>query len=151
MCLMLYIGTANELSLEASEDLRVEEVEHRRRGVIQWFSQPAVRFVGAHTGCSCGFPSVIAEQPIEYYDGMPLDSGHRAADLRSVEALIGLIRGALTGSDRVELYPVSDGSEASAPTGVIDWPIDSILAEHFFFNEQFMHIVRNRGAAENAQ
>ena len=151
MCLMLYIGTASELPLEASRDLRVEEVEDRRRGVIQWFSQPAVRFVGAHTGCSCGFPSVIAEEPIEYYEGMPLDSDDRAADLRSVHALISVIRTALAASDRVELYPIADGSEAKAPKGVIDWPIDSIRAERFFFNEQYMHIVRNRRSAEKAQ
>ena len=151
MCLMLYIGTARELPLEASGDLRVEEVEDRRRGVIQWFSQPAVRFVGAHTGCSCGFPSVIAAEPIEYYDGMPLDSDDRAADLRSVHALIGVIRTALEASDRVELFPIADGSEATAPKGVIEWQTDSIQAEHFFFNEQFMHIVRNGRAAENRE
>lgn len=139
---MLYIGTARELPLEASDDLRIELVEDRRRSVVQWFSQPAVRFVGAHTGCSCGFPSVNAEGPVEYYDGMPLDSDERAADLRSIQALIGLIRRTLAVSDRVELYPVADGSEAAAPKGVIDWPLDSIQAERFFFNEQFMHVVR---------
>jgi hypothetical protein len=39
-----------------------------------------------HTGCGCGSPSVIAESPVEYYDGLSLDSDDRAADLRSVRA-----------------------------------------------------------------
>jgi hypothetical protein len=35
---------------------------------------PHVRFIGAHTGCSCGFPSVIAEEPFEYYEGRSVRS-----------------------------------------------------------------------------
>ena len=88
MCLMLYVGTAAALPLISSADLRVENVDEARQGVKQWFSSPAVRFVGAHTGCSCGFPSVIAESPIVYYEGMPLQSDDRVADLRSVRALL---------------------------------------------------------------
>lgn len=61
MCLMLYIGTAEAQPVESSKDLTVENVEASRRSVVQWFSQPVVRFVGAHTGCSCGFPSIISE------------------------------------------------------------------------------------------
>ena len=91
MCLMLYIGTAEEIPLSSSADLNIERVDATRQGVTQWFSQPAVRFVGAHTGCSCGFPSVIAESPIEYYKGMSLQSDDRTADLRSVRALIELV------------------------------------------------------------
>ena len=112
MCLMLYIGTAKELSLRSSSDLRIETVDDARLGVKQWFSSPVVHFVGAHTGCSCGFPSVIAESPIEYYDGMPLASDDRAADLRSVRALIELVGEVVSHSNRVELYPVADGDEA---------------------------------------
>ena len=50
MCLMLYIGTADKLSLRASSDLRIETVDEARLGVKQWFSSPEVHFVGAHTG-----------------------------------------------------------------------------------------------------
>jgi hypothetical protein len=146
MCLMLYIGAAEELPLEASDDLRVENVDEARRVVTRWFSQPTVRFVGAHTGCSCGFPSVIGESRIDYFEGMSFPSDNRAADLRSVHALMGLIRRALASSGSVELYPVADGSEGSPPKGVIDWSIDSIEPERFFFNEQFKYVVRN-GAA----
>jgi hypothetical protein len=58
---MLYVATADELPLASSPDLTIEAVDDARRAVTQWFSHPNVRFVGAHTRCSCGFPSVIAE------------------------------------------------------------------------------------------
>jgi hypothetical protein len=144
MCLMLYIGTAVQLPLRSSADLKVEIVDEARRDVRQWFSYPEVRFVGAHTGCSCGFPSVIAESPIEYYEGMPLSSDDRAADLRSVRALIELTSQVVAQSGRVELYPVADGDEPQAPKGVIEWQLSSLVPERFFFNERFMHVVRDR-------
>jgi hypothetical protein len=146
MCLMLYLGTAEELPVAASADLRVERLSPDRQAVRQWFSQPAVQFVGAHTGCSCGFPSVIAEAPIEYYDGMPLASDDRDADLRSVRALVDLIRHALGRFDCVELYPVADGEESAPPRGVIEWRLGALDPERLFFNERFLHIVRS-GAA----
>ena len=134
MCLMLYIGTADEPSFTVSADLRVEEVDQRRLGVKQWFSQPVVRFVGAHTGCSCGFPSVIAESPIEYFEGMPFESDERAADLRSIRALIQLIHHAASCSARLELYPVADGEESRPPKGTIAWQLDTLDPERLFFN-----------------
>jgi hypothetical protein len=140
MCLMLYVGTAEALPLMTSADIRIEHVDARRQPVAQWFSSPSVQFIGAHTGCSCGFPSVIAEPPLEYYEGMPLASDNRAADLRSVRALIALIERAAN-RGRVELYPVADGEESQAPKGAIEWRLDALVAERLFFNERFMHVV----------
>jgi hypothetical protein len=125
--------------------LKVESVEPGRESVLQWFSQPVVRFVGAHTGCSCGFPSVISESPIEYYEGIGLQSDDRGADLRSVRALIELIGQVAAKSTRVELYPVADGDEAQPPKGAIEWQLASLDAERLFFNERFMHVVREDG------
>ena len=139
---MLYIGTAEELPLQSSADLRIETVATTRLDVKQWFSSPSVHLVGAHTGCSCGFPSVIAESPVEYYDGMPLASDDRAADLRSVRALIELLGQVVSHPHAVELYPVADGDEANPPKGVIEWELRSIDPQKLFFNERFMHIVR---------
>jgi hypothetical protein len=141
---MLYIGTATELPLTTSADLRIERVSEPRDRVRQWFSHPAVRFVGAHTGCSCGFPSVTCESPVQYYEGMPLESDDRQADLRSVRALIGLLDRTVTDTASVELYPVADGQESEPLRGVIEWPLDSLDPETLFFNERFMHVVHNR-------
>jgi hypothetical protein len=143
VCLMLYIGTAEPLPLASSSDLTIEDVAQAREGVRHWFSQPCVRFIGAHTGCSCGFPSVMTEPPpLVYYDGMPLDSGTRADDLRSVTALLDVLRQTIADSGTVELYPVSDGDESQPPKGAIEWRFEDLRAEQFFFNERFMHIVR---------
>ncbi len=142
---MLYIGTADELPPVSSTDLKVEALETAREGVRQWFSHQAVRFVGAHGTCSCGFPSVIAESPLEYYEGMPLESDDRQADLRSVRALIELVREAAARSGSVELYPVWNGEESEAPKGVIEWQLSALVPEQFFFNERFMHVVRIEG------
>ena len=142
MCLMLYIGTAEELPLLSSADLSVDNVRDDRRGVRRWFSQPVVRFVGAHTGCSCGFPSVMTEPPpLEYYEGMPLASDDRAADLRSVRALLTLLGDVLARSGRVELYPVPDGDEQKPPKGVVEWKLRALDPERLFFNERFLHVV----------
>jgi hypothetical protein len=144
MCMMLYIGAAQDLPLRSSNDLKIESIEPARQSVAQWFSQPVVRFVGAHTGCSCGFPSVISESPVEYYEGMSLQSDDRAADLRSVRALIELLGQAAARSSRVELYPVADGDEPKPPKGVIEWRLASLDPERLFFNERFMHVVHDQ-------
>jgi len=143
MCLMLYIATAEALPVTASADLRVEAVDDARRGVEQWFSHPAVRFIGAHTGCSCGFPSVIAESPVEYFEGMTLGSDDRDADLRSVRALLALLHHAADRGERVELYPVADGDESKQPKGIIDWQLDVLDPERLFFNERFMYVIHS--------
>jgi hypothetical protein len=139
--MMLYLGASSELPPTVRPELRVEPVDERRRVVEQWFTNSAVRFVGAHTGCSCGFPSVIAETPIEYYDGMELASDDRAADLRSVRGLLDLIRGMAAADSAVELYPVADGDEALPPRGVVTLQLDALDPDRFFFTERFMHVV----------
>ncbi len=142
MCLMLYAGTPTELPLTSTAALKIERVEPARESVKRWFSHPAVAFVGAHTGCSCGFPAVIADSRIDHFEGMPLDSDDRAADLRSVEALLDLIRTSEARWEFIELYPVADGDESKTPKGTIEWSAADLDPQRFFFNEGFMHVVR---------
>jgi hypothetical protein len=141
MCLMLYLRTANDLPLQSTPDLTVEPVEPSREEVRQWFSLPTVRFIGAHTRCSCGFPSVIADEPVEYFEGIFSDSEHRAADLRSLQALITLVREQVAAGGSVELYPVSDGDEGRPPKGTLDVTIEALQPDTFFFNERFLYRV----------
>lgn len=141
MCLMLYLATATDQPLRSSPELSVEEVEPSREAVRQWFSFPTVRFIGAHTGCSCGFPSVMAEEPIEYYDGIFQDGPDREADLRSVRLLLALLREHVTTTGKVQLYPVWDGEEGSPPKGTIDVELDALDPDTFFFTEQFLYCV----------
>jgi hypothetical protein len=139
MCLMLYLATSDDQPMRSSPELSVEEVEASRESVRQWFSLPTVRFIGAHTGCSCGFPHVIAEEPVEYFDGM--FDGHREADLRSVDSLLVIVREHVTATGEVQLYPVWDGEEGNPPKGVIRVGLDSLNRETFVLNEQFFYRV----------
>ena len=140
MCLMLYMATQGDVAVRSSPELSIEEVEPSRETVQQWFSLPVVRFIGAHTGCSCGFPHVIAEEPIEYCVGM-FDGQDREADLKSVEALLALVREHVTATGEVQLYPVWDGEEGKPPKGVINLRVGALSRERFFFNEQFFYRV----------
>ena len=144
MCLMLYMATQGDVPLRTSPELDVEEVEPSRDAVRQWFSLPVVRFIGAHTGCSCGFPHVMAEEPIEYIDGM-FDAPDREADLKSVDSLLALVREHVTATREVQLYPVWDGEEGTPPKGVIDLGVGVLQRESFFFNEQFFYRVTAYG------
>jgi hypothetical protein len=107
---------------------------------------PTIRFIGAHTGCSCGFPYVVAEEPTEYWDGL-FDSGDgRDAHLRSVRALLTIIREHVTAFGGVELYPVWNGNENLPPKGTIEVSVDSLDDETFLFTEQFFYsVVREPG------
>jgi hypothetical protein len=141
MCLMLYFATSNDQPLRSSPELSVEHVETTRESVRQWFSLPTVRFIGAHTGCSCGFPSVIAEEPVEYFEGMFGDDEDREADLRSVQALLAMIREHVVTFGEVQLYPVWDGEEDRSPKGTINVRLDALDPDRFFFNQQFFYRV----------
>lgn len=140
MCLMLYIATESNIPVRSSTEMSVEEVEPSREAVRQWFSLSVVRFIGAHTGCSCGFPHVVAEEPIEYWDGM-FDGRDRDDDLRSVDSLLDLIREHVRATGEAQLYPVWDGEEGSAPKGVINLGLGALSREKFFFTEQFFYRV----------
>jgi hypothetical protein len=138
---MLYLATSDEQPLRRSAEISVEEVEPSRDAVRQWFSLPTIRFIGAHTDCSCGFPSVVAAEPVEYFVGMFDDDEDREADLTSVDALLVIIREHVAATGGVELYPVWDGEESSPPKGVLTVDLESLDRETFFLNQHFLYRV----------
>ena len=66
------------------------------------------------------------------------DDEERQLALRSVEALLTLVREYVIASGEVQLYSVWDGNEGLAPKGAIDVALDSLRRETFFLNEQFL-------------
>ena len=148
MCMMLYIGTRQHLPLKSTPDLRIEEVAVE--AVLQWFSLPHIHFIGAHTGCSCGFPSVTADVPIEFYPGMLEGNPEREADLRSVGALLELIGEQSSQGDEVQLYPVWNGEEGEPPKGTIELAPDRLVIDEFFFNERFFYRIAGRRLASSS-
>ena len=141
MCLMLYLATAHEQPTFESADLNIEPVETERSIVLRRLALPFVRFVGAHTGCSCGFPSVKAEEPFEYFDGMFLDAETRVSDVQSLRELVDIVKKHVAAAGSAELYAVWEGEEEKAPKGTITVAVDRLDAERFFFVERFLYRV----------
>ncbi len=57
--------------------------------------------------------------------------------------LRGLPRSAqLRGRRTPSTWPVWEGDEGRAPKGEVQWSLDGLHAERFFFHQQFMHVVR---------
>ena len=86
MCLTLYMATQAEQPVQSSPDLSIEELEQVDEPVRQWFTLPVVRFVGAHTQRRCGFPSIVAEELVPFWEGMfgaPSESREHRKDGRS--------------------------------------------------------------------
>jgi len=138
---MLYLATSGDQPVQSGTDLSIEALDSLQDAVRQWFSLPVVRFVGAHTGCSCGFPSVVAETPLEYFDGMFDDAENREADLRSLRLLLDVVRRHVEAAGVVELYPVWNLEEGTPPIGMIELRLDALDPETFFFHERFVHRV----------
>ena len=141
---MLYMATSHEPPRIETPQLRTEDVDSRRTAVRQWFSLPVVTFVGAHTGCSCGFPSFGADQPFEFYEGIFDERDEREADLASLRALLDLLR-SLDGD--VQLYAVWDGEEGEPPKGSLDLDPGAVDPARFFFIERFLYRATRAGVA----
>lgn len=139
MCRMLYLAANADVPLVSSQYLQVEELEPEQEVVRQWFSLPTVRFVGAHTGCSCGFPSAVAEEPIEYDEGMFDDDPERADDLASVRALVDIVAEGVRSGGLVELFIAWFGDESETPKGTIDVRLSELDADRFFILERFLY------------
>lgn len=120
-------------------------MDDRAEVVRQWFSLPVVRFIGAHTGCSCGFPYIVAEEPVEYWEGMfdLSDEQERGQDSRSAQSLIALIREHIDIGGEVQMYPVWYGEEHLPPKGTIELQANALDPRTFFFNERFFYRVRS--------
>jgi hypothetical protein len=138
---MLYIATARDVALRRTTALSVEEVEPGRRAIQRWFSGRNIRYVGAYTGCGWGFPSVISEQPVEYYEGLFDDTQDREKDLASVRALFGLIAELLPWNQIVEMLLVWAGDEHKRPVGTIKAQFGELQPEKFFFMEHFLYSI----------
>ena len=138
MCLLLYLGSTIEVPFVRNDDISVEPVEEDRQVVTTHFTQPHVRYIGA-PGCSCTFPHVEAEEPIEWFEGFFDESDDREVVLASVRALLELVGHLLATSPEVELYPVWDGDEAKEPKGVIRTSLQALEPEKFFLNERFFY------------
>jgi hypothetical protein len=141
---MLYMATTGDQPYVATELLNVEDVEPKRLAVRRWLSLPVVRFVGAYTGCSCGFRSVVATEPIEFDPEMfHADDGEDTTPeaQASLAALMVMARTFAERDGAVELLAVWDGDEVEPPLGTIHRDVSDLQPETWFFIERFLYRV----------
>ena len=138
---MLYMASSEPVAELETEDLTIERLPSGSEAVARHFANPHIYFIGAHTGCSCGFPSVTADAPVTYFEGMFDDEedADRLKNLASVRALLELIRSCLTNASVVELFLVWMGDEAEGPHGTIELQLEQLEAHTFFFNERYLY------------
>jgi hypothetical protein len=142
MCLRVYLGCDNEIPLVDEEYIHVEAVPANEKQVEQWFDCRCVYFVGSHLGCSCGFPSVSADKPVEYRDGMFKANPNHADDLKSVDKLVELLHEIKPKNVTIKLYPVWFDELGREPKGIIPLYLKNINTSRFFFNERFMYVLK---------
>jgi|GEM_PF-1789627 hypothetical protein len=141
MCLRLYLGTDCDLELREGPSLSVRPLPQDGLAILTLLKTRSAYHIGSHTGCSCGFPSVIAEKPMEYYEGMLDERGERAADLASVRELIALLHNVLHKDRKCFLYPVWNGDESKATKGLCHLHLSQMSEATFVLTEQFVYHV----------
>jgi hypothetical protein len=101
MCLALYVGSDAELPDLDTEHIVVRSLSPSEQRVARQFSKPNIAYVGAFTGCGCGWT-------VSYGD--PAQERQRRA---SIEALLSFLE--LHARDEtLELFVCWSGAEASA-------------------------------------
>jgi hypothetical protein len=140
---MLYLGSNAKLRERKETFISVESLNADQEAVRKILPEPNVYFLGSHSGCSCGFPSVIAESPIDYYDGMFDDpNSERNEDLASVRELLTILDECLESTDTCTLFPVWNGSESEQPKGDVEWLRKTMSPETFVVTEQFRYKIK---------
>jgi hypothetical protein len=143
MCYTLYLATRDEQPLWDSPALSVEAIEPDSESVRQWFSLPVVRRINGHTtGCSCGFRYLIANEPVEYWEGMFGKSERVDKDQDSIQALVRLIREHVAASGGVEMHALWNDEVDERPVGTIELRVDTIDPQKFFLVEGFFYRVK---------
>jgi hypothetical protein len=136
---MVYIGSDREPPLIERDEISVKTLSPEDSQLLSWIDRSFVRFIGAHTGCSCGFRHIVAQQPVPYFDGMFPEEDEDPKDRESTAALIVLLKSLLAPGESLTVYPVWFDSKAEPPLGTIHLRADELSAETFFFVEQFLY------------
>ena len=138
---MVYLGCDSPVPTSKGDWITVENLSEEDAFIRQWFSKKHVYFIGAHTGCSCGFPSVSATEPMDYYDGLfdEEDEEERQKDIRSMSALIDLLRTLTTTNETVEVLPAWYNNLGSAPRGRLRVDVTVLEPGKAFFNQDYIY------------
>ncbi len=139
----MYLGSRVSLRIRNEPFLSVEKLSTEQEVVrIHLRDEPHVYFIGSHTGCSCGFPSSIADSHVEYFEEMFDESNSdRIDNIASVKELLLVLDECLADSDHCVLLPLWNGTESNAPKGDVHWKRDELSPDTFVVTEQFRYTI----------
>ena len=129
MCRYLYLASDRALPLIKWEETRptfnVDALHDYDLGVLKQFSKPNVVFLGAHTGCSCGF--AYDSEPPESEDELKEDRDAR----ESVRLLVEYLREQGKESS-LEMFACWNGDQGEAPLETL-----SVSPDYFLHPSEF--------------
>lgn len=138
MCMLLYVSAPQPLTPVTGPDLSLSRLPERASQVVQHFRFPHVYLLIAHGECSCDFPSVIASEPLEWYEGLFNENWPRAEQLRSATALAEWLKATASEGSPLELYPISYDDEGKRPLGRVRWSVRDMHPERLIFTQGFL-------------
>jgi hypothetical protein len=141
MCLYVFLASDKPMPDIHGEYLVVQKIDEKEKEMVrQWSSKPEVYFVGSHTGCGCGFPSVVTGGPIEYSEALEQfeENDDRQKDIMSLAALRNFIEANVARGEAIQLYPVWYNTDR-APLGLIRLHLQDLEPEKFVFGEGYVY------------
>lgn len=127
MCLMMYLGSEILLPERDTAFLQVLTPHESELAVREYFDEPYVYFVGAHTGCSCGFPYEFGDPASDVRCHDPIGAG--TYDISSAVALLELFDECLRGASVCTVICMPTGAESEPPTRELSWSRSDLEAD----------------------
>jgi hypothetical protein len=144
MCMALYLAADEPVPTtewrEGESVFVIQPLNESQERVRKQFTKPAVFYLGAHTGCSCGFAygQLKPETPEQLLQ--------EQMSRRSVEELQGFLAGQVANGRDVELFACWEGDQGAPPEQRLDITPSHFTGESFELQEKAFY--RVRGAAQ---
>jgi hypothetical protein len=142
MCLQIYLATDAPIAANHGAAISADLVDPEANPVGRWLSSTHVYRLHGRQECGCGFPYVVAEEFIKYFEGMFEDWGERDEEVENARGLLGLCAMSLETAASVEIYPVWDGDESLPPKGSVEKSLSELVPEQLVLTERFVLRVR---------
>lgn len=150
MCLQIYLATDATVAANHGAAISADLVDPEANPVCRWLSESHVYRLHGRQECGCGFPCVVAEAFIEYFEGMFEHREERDEEVENARGLLDLCAIALGTTAAVEIYPVWNGDESLPPKGSVEKNLSELVPEQLVLTERFVLRVKNGGSFRSA-
>lgn len=142
MCLLLYVASPRPFVGAPPSPLQIAVADPESIAPLRsTFTNAHVALVTVD-GCSCAFPSVVSDGPVEYFDGLLGDATERAVAASHTQALLQLVERSIAPGEHAEVLPMWIGHEPEGVKGSIDTSLAAIDPESFCFAESHLYRMR---------